>query len=289
MLFQPKLPLWQGLLFIYIVISLCACERHVPSLRIKGSDTEVNLVLLLAEAFHQNHPGVSMSVSGGGSGLGIASLLNGQADIANSSRPMNAFEKELFAKKRLKVIPFEFAQDALVILVHKENPIDSLTIDEMGAIFSGKKTTWDHMSDKQKITIYGRQNNSGTHAYLKHKLDIEFSDKAKEMNGNAQIIEAIKSDKSGIGYVGAGYVLTGGKINSDGFKVLRLSEKNGHLAYSPTDSIAVREKKYALQRPLYQYILAQSYERAKPFLEFEKSQVGLTIIEHNGYFKIANH
>ena len=156
-----------------------ACNSSKDAIRIKGSDTEVNVVLLLCEAFFNQQQQQAVSISGGGSGLGIATLLNGQADVANSSRPMSETEKQLFAERKIKVIETEFAQDALVIITHKDNPIDSLTLDELGDILSGNRTYWTKdEKEETRITIYGRQNNSGTHGYLKKKLGIDFSTNA---------------------------------------------------------------------------------------------------------------
>ena len=271
-------------LFFFILTS-CGVKNN--ALKIKGSDTEVNLVLLLGEKFYESQKEVHMSISGGGSGLGIATLLNGQADIANSSRPINSFEENLFRKKGIELISFEFAQDALVIIVNDNNPLDSMSGDQLKNILSGTVEYWsDNHSSQHKISIYGRQNNSGTHAYLKKKLGINFSLHAKEMNGNAQIIEAVKSDKGGIGYVGAGYVIKDGKQSSTGYKIIKLNEQVGIKAYSPLDLNAVKEKKYYLQRPLYQYVLKSSYAKAKAFLDFEQSPQGRDIIFANGYFPI---
>ncbi|WP_428660848.1 PstS family phosphate ABC transporter substrate-binding protein [Runella sp.] len=276
---------WLSYFFLF---SLLACNGKNHLLKIKGSDTEVNLSVLLAEAYHQRHDDRQLSISGGGSGLGIASLLNGLADIANSSRPINSYEQQLFKQKGTEIVSFVFAQDALAIIVHEDLSIDSLSIEEVRKIFSGKKAGWQFSaSDQFPISLYGRQSNSGTHSYLKDKLGIEFSLYAKEMNGNAQIIEAVKADKGGIGYVGAGYVVKNGKQQGSGYKILKIYEKN-RPACSPLDYYAVLHKRYYFQRPLYQYVLKSAYAKAKPLLEFEKSIEGQKIIVANGYFPITS-
>jgi phosphate transport system substrate-binding protein len=177
-----------------------------------------------------------------------------------------------------------FAQDALAIITHKDLVIDSLSVQQVAQVFKGDTENWQALGlGKTPITLYGRQNNSGTHAYLKKKLGIEFSLHAKEMNGNAQIIEAIKADKGGIGYVGAGYVLKNGKQADMNIKILKIYEQ-GNPAYSPLDYEAVVQKRYYFQRPLFQYILKSSYDKAQALLDFEKSEVGQKIIVSNGYF-----
>jgi len=272
---------WLVYLFFF---TLWSCKSENRLLKVKGSDTEVNLSVLLAEAYHQNHPDAQLSVSGGGSGLGIASLLNGLTDIANSSRPINPYEQQLFRQKGIEIIPFIFARDALAIIVHADLPIDSLSVDELTQIFSGKITEWKSFTHRrQPIVLYGRQSNSGTHDYLEKKLSLTFSLSAKEMNGNAQIIEAVKADKGGIGYVGAGYVVKNGKQQGAGYKILKVYEKNTP-AYSPLNYEAVLSKKYFFLRPLYQYVLKSSQRKALPLVEFEKSPEGQKIIVANGYF-----
>jgi phosphate transport system substrate-binding protein len=117
-------------------------------------------------------------------------------------------EINLFKKRNIEFETFAFAEDAVAFVVSKDFPLDSLTVGDLANILSGKFNNWSTLTGKNlSKNIYGRQSNSGTHEFVKQKLRIEYSRKAKEMNGNAQIIEAIKTDKSGIGYVGAGYVM----------------------------------------------------------------------------------
>jgi phosphate transport system substrate-binding protein len=269
---------------LFWVCFLSSCGKQEDVLKIKGSDTEVNISVLLSEAYYMQNKNVHLSVSGGGSGLGIAALLNGLADIANSSRPMNDDEVILFKEKKVEIVPYVFAQDALAIIAHPSVLRDSISVDEVKRIFNGEITDWQQLGLKKTLlTIYGRQNNSGTHAYLKKKLGIEFSLYAKEMNGNAQIIEAVKADKGGFGYVGAGYVIKNGKQADMSIKILKIYEQ-GTIAYSPLDYDAVIQQQYYFQRPLFQYILKSSYAKAQPLLDFEKSAVGQKIIVSNGYF-----
>lgn len=274
------------LILIILFFLNLSCSKQANVLKIKGSDTEVNISVLLAEAYFLQHSHTPISISGGGSGLGIASLMNGLADIANSSRPMNSEEEDLFKEKNIDIIPYVFAYDALAIIAHPSVSGDSLSIEEIKQIFNGNITDWQQLGlKKMPLTIYGRQNNSGTNAYLKKKLGIEFSLHTKEMNGNAQIIEAVKVDKGGIGYVGAGYVLKNGKQADTSIKILKVYTP-ASKAFSPLDYDAVMSQQYYFQRPLFQYILKSSYEKAKPILEFERSEIGQKIIVSNGYFPI---
>jgi len=268
---------------IFFVILICSCSPNGDTIKIKGSDTEVNLAVVLAEQFHKVNENVLVSVSGGGSGLGIASLLNGNADIANSSRQIKTDEFLLFQKKNIEIDSFVFAQDAIAFVVSNKLTIDSLSTNDIAKILSGEYSNWSSLRQNSKpITIYGRQSNSGTHDYVRDILNIRFSPYAKQMNGNAQIIEAIKVDNSGIGYVSAGYVLKGSTL---GIKVLSVYTDKFN-AVSPLDANAISNGKYYFQRPLFQYFRKNDYAKNKPFLDFEKSLTGANIIKESGYYPV---
>jgi phosphate transport system substrate-binding protein len=273
--------------FYFIFCLLIGCSESKETIKIKGSDTEVNLTALLAENFHKVNPSFIVSISGGGSGLGIASLLNEQADIANSSRALNPFESALFKQRNIQLDTFVFAEDAIAFVVPTSSPLDSITVDELSKILSGAYSNWSLITGKDiPINIYGRQSNSGTYEFVKQKLKIEYSNKAKEMNGNAQIIEAIKKDTSGIGYVGAGYVSRGGDVSEHAVKVIKVAAAKGKKAVSPLDENAINKNEYFFQRPLYQFIKKQSSQKVASFIAFEKSEQGTTIIKQSGYYSM---
>ncbi|SEH72508.1 phosphate transport system substrate-binding protein [Paenimyroides aquimaris] len=254
----------------------------------KGSDTEVNLAVNLAEKYTEMNKDFSIAISGGGSGLGITSLLNGQADIANSSRPLSDEEIEQFKNKGIEIKTVVFAEDATAFIVHKELPLDEIDLETLGKILDGKIKNWSEITSQNlPINIYGRQSSSGTHSFVKKKLKIEFSNAAKEMTGNAQIIEGVKADKSGIGYVGAGYVAHDPAANT-AIKILKIKENPTSIAYSPIDANTINSSLYFFQRPLYQFVLAESWEKVKPFIDFEKSEKGKKMIEEHGYYIIED-
>jgi phosphate transport system substrate-binding protein len=271
-----------------IFILFLSCRKRQDSIKIKGSDTEVNLVIKLAEEFRKNNSEVYISITGGGSGLGIASLLNGQADIANSSRPINAYETALFVQKGIGLDTFRFAEDAIAFIVSSDLPLDTIWVQDLGKVLSGVYTNWSALTGKDlPINIYGRPSNSGTHGFVKKKLSIEFSENARQMNGNAQIIEAIKTDHSGIGYVGSSYVRQG-IFGKKTIKVLRIASDRNCVSISPLDSTAIAENRYFFQRPLYQYIRGVSAEKVSAFIDFEKSSKGAKIIKSSGYYQIPD-
>jgi len=254
----------------------------------KGSDTEVNLAVTLAEKYTLKDPDFSIAISGGGSGLGITSLLNGQADIANSSRPLSQEEVEQFKQKNIPLRSIIFAEDATAFIVHDDLPLEELDIETLGNILSGEIKNWSGIAGVDlPINIYGRQSSSGTHSFIKKKLKIEFSSAAKEMTGNAQIIEGVKADRSGVGYVGAGYVAhhpAGGQH----VKILKIKQGQHDIAQSPIDPAAINGRRYYFQRPLYQYVLEKSWNKVKLFIDFEKSAAGRSLIEEHGYYIIDN-
>jgi phosphate transport system substrate-binding protein len=277
------------LYFIMLIFFVTSCSEEIQTLKIKGSDTEVNLVTELAESFHKSNKTSYLSISGGGSGLGIASLLNGQADIANSSRELNVEEIELFRKRGIELDTFVFAEDAIAFIVSSSLLLDSISTGELAGILDGSINNWKPFTGKEvKINIYGRQSNSGTYDFVKDKLSIEFSRHAKEMNGNAQIIEAIKSDPSGIGYVGAGYVMNARNSQAVNIKVLSIRDGNNGRAYSPLDSNAIFNHAYYFRRHLFQFIRKSSASAAAPFIAFEKSPAGASIIRKSGYYPVKN-
>ena len=235
---------------VYILILLLfSCSNNEKAIKMKGSDTEVNLAVSLAENFYKIEDDFSIAISGGGSGLGIASLLSREADIANSSRPLNAEEDSMFKARGISIRTVVFAEDATAFVVQKKCPLDSIEVGTLTKILNGQLKTWKTITGADiPVTIYGRQSNSGTHSFVSKKLNIQFSREAKEMNGNAQILEGVKMDASGIGYVGAGYILQGG--GGQDIKVLKIKEKTGSLAISPLDEKAIKGKTVLFSKTL---------------------------------------
>lgn len=274
------------LLLPAFVVAAQSCSNDEHTIKMKGSDTEVNLAVNLAEQFNKTDPSFSIAISGGGSGLGITSLMNGQADIANSSRPLTDKEEQLFREKNIRLKTIVFAEDATAFVVHEDNPMEEIDIRTLGKLLNGEIIAWETVSGlDQPVNIYGRQSSSGTYAFVKEKLKINYSPKAKEMTGNAQILESIKIDKSGIGYVGAGYISQKTEGNK-GIRVLKIKEHPGSQAVSPLDPESIKNRQYFFQRPLYQFIPVTSWEKVKPFIDYETRGAGREIIENSGYYLI---
>lgn len=257
-------------------------------IQIKGSDTMVNMVQVLSEEYMAEKEGASVSVTGGGSGTGIAAVINDKVDIANASRIMK--DKEIQQAKDNEVNPkrFVIAMDGLAVVVNGENSIGDLTVAEIGKIFRGEITNWKEIGGPDKeISLYGRQSNSGTFVYFRDNvLESDYSSNMKRMNGNAQIVEAIKEDKAGIGYVGIGYVVEDGKV-VDGLNVLNVAKDTDSKAASPLKPENVKTGTYPLARPLNQYTNGKPTGAILDFIKYELSEEGQKIAVEEGFYPVS--
>lgn len=280
------------ILLLISIVSIAALgftltrESRYEALRVRGSDSEVNLVQAIAERFMDTDSTVSVGVTGGGSGAGIAALINGKTDLANSSRLIS--EEELyFANKRdIKPYPIIFAQDALALIVNESNPIDSITLSDLAAIYSGKVKNWSQLNggENNKVSLYGRQSSSGTYIYFRDIIvKAEYDMSMIGMSGTAQIVDAIRNDKSGIGYVSSGYIDE--KI-IQGLKVLKIKKDENFPAYSPMEKENIIAGYYPITRPLYQYTNGKPTGTLLDFILFQFSETGTSIIESNGFYPV---
>ncbi|HAR40236.1 MAG TPA: phosphate-binding protein [Coprothermobacter sp.] len=261
-----------------------AGNTESKSIVIKGSDTEVNMVQALAEEFRKQHPDITISVSGGGSGSGIAALINGEIDIANSSREISQEELDQAKANNIEIGTFIDARDGITVIVHPNNPVEKLTLDQIGKIYRGEITNWKEVGGKDMpITLYGRQSNSGTFTFFRDvAVKGDYASSMRSMNGNSDIINAVAQDETAIGYVGVGYF----KQAQNQVKQVLVST-DGNNYYSSTDLQAIDQKLYPLARPLYQYVKMPLTQAVKDFLAFEISEEGQAIVEENGFYPIG--
>jgi phosphate transport system substrate-binding protein len=259
-------------------------------IQIKGSDTSVNLVQRLSEVFMEKQPGTAIAVSGGGSGVGIAALINGQIQIADASRPMK--DKELFAAKANGIIPTEIVIgiDALSIIIHSTNPVSSLNLKQIGAIFRGEIKNWNEIGGPDlKISLYGRQPNSGTYVFFQEHVLInrDYSSNMKQMNGSAQIVEGVRNDKSGIGYIGVGYIFDDKGRVIAGLKALDVAGDVKSDPVSPLSSANIKAGKYPISRALFQYISGKPKGTIQDFIQFMLSPDGQKVVEEMGFYPVS--
>lgn len=263
-------------LFLTLTITLFAKE-----IIIKGSDTMVNLVQQLAEGYMTVKPDATISVVGGGSGVGITSLIEKEIDIANASREIK--DKEIVVAKGRGVNPYQIpiGVDLLCLIVNEKNPVAKLTISQLGKIYQGQIKNWKEVGGMNKpISLYGRQPVSGTFVLFREMVvKGEYSQAMKQMAGSAQIVDAVSNDIYGIGYVGLGYVR-----EAKGIKVLAIAQTEKGPYFSPL--VAEELEKYPIARYLYQYTNGKPKGEVKKFIEWELSDAGQKIVEEVGFLRL---
>jgi phosphate transport system substrate-binding protein len=263
-----------------------------------GSDTLNNLMTLWAEGFRKQYPNVNIQIEGKGSSTAPPALIEGTAQIGPMSRPMKNEEIEAFEKKfGFKPTAIGVALDSLGVFVHKDNPIQSLSLQQVDAIFSKNRkggakadlSTWGQVGltgtyASLPISLYGRNSASGTYGYFKeHALAKgDFKDIVKEQPGSASVVLSVTEDKGGIGYSGIGY-------QTSGVKAIALSKKDGEQAFEPTYE-NVLNNKYPLGRMLYLYVAQKPNEPLPPavkeFLKYALSKEGQEVVVKDGYLPL---
>lgn len=280
-----------GFICLGLIVSSNSVSAQRKMIQVKGSDTMVNLVQILAEAYISKNPRHPIAVLGGGSGTGIAALINGTCDIANHSRDLK--DKEIQMARNNGVIPrtFIIAVDGLSVIVNTENPIEELAISQIGAIYRGEIKNWKDVGGPDKaISLYGRQSNSGTYVFFQEHVlgNQNYSPEMKHMNGNAQIVEGVATDKNGIGYVGVGYVVDIKGNVKQGIRILSVSKSSGSPAYSPLNKAAVDSGDYPIARTLLQSTAGVPKGAVIDFIRFEIGPEGQKIVEEEGFFRIGS-
>ena len=251
------------------------------SITVKGSDTLVILGQRWAEEYMKKNPGSTVQVTGGGSGVGIAALINGTTDIAESSRPMKDAEKTSVKDRRGKeVLELPVAVDGLAVYVHEQNPISELSLAQLKSIYTGVVKNWSQVGGRdEKIILYSRENSSGTYAYFKEHV-LENSDyfpTAQTLPGTAAVINAVARDTRGIGYGGIAY----GK----GIKHLRVKKDDKSPAIEPSMD-NVLQGKYPISRYLYWYLAGQPAGDMQKLAQWVVSKEGQDIVEKVGYYPL---
>ncbi|MFZ5995294.1 MAG: PstS family phosphate ABC transporter substrate-binding protein [Thermodesulfobacteriota bacterium] len=258
-------------------------------IQVKGSDTEVNVVQRMAEIYMQKTKGAAIAVTGGGSGVGIAAIINRTTDLANSSRAMKSQELQQAKMNGVDPIAVVFAMDGLSVIVNPANTVKRLTLDQIGQIYRGEVKNWGQVGGPNlPVTLYGRQPNSGTFVFFRESVVRgDYANTMNQMNGNAQIVEAVKRDKGGIGYVGIGYVVDDKGRVTPGIKVLNVAKDKNSKAMSPIDAKKIESGAYPIVRPLYQYMDRANMNKVAGFVKFELSPEGQKIISKEGFYPVT--
>jgi phosphate transport system substrate-binding protein len=250
-----------------------SAEKLKGSIQIKGSDTMVNLGQAWAEKFMEMHPDTSIAVTGGGSGTGIASLINGTCEIAETSREMEQKEIDQAKIKGIEPKQFTVALDGLAVVVNPKNPASNLTIQELKDIFTGKIANWKEVGGNDaKITILSREVNSGTHVYFKeHVLNkTEFAPTALLLPSSQAIADEVSGNPNAIGYYGMGYI-------SPEQKAINVAKDKTSPYVDPTIE-SVKNGNYPISRPLFMYTKGEPEGLTKIFIDFVLSQEGQEIV-----------
>jgi phosphate transport system substrate-binding protein len=283
------------IIIVILIITSCIPQvdkdqtspSEVNNIKNKGSDTIVNLALAWAEAYQKIHPNIFISVTGGGSGTGIAALINGTVDIANASRQMTIGEREKSEANGITPVEFIVARDAIAVIVHPENPVSQLTIDQISAIYSGQINNWSEVGGEDRpIVRLSRETNSGTHVYfLEHVLrkgeednKTLFSTDTLLLPSSEGISAEIRQNPNAIGYDGLGYV-------TEDLKTIAV----GWAATGPfilPSAKSVNNRQYPIARDLYMYTAGEPEGDVLEYMNWILSPEAQEIVAELGFVPI---
>ena len=284
------------LLLTLLMIFLSSCSPseqtniETPSqtyIENKGSDTIVNLALAWAEQYQEDHPDIHLSVTGGGSGTGIAALINGTVDIANASRQIKSKEIKLAEEEGIQPVEFVVARDAIAVIVNPENPVSELTLQQISDIYSGVYTNWSEVGGEDRpIVRLSRETNSGTHVYFLETVlrlgnkdnKTLFSTNTLLLPSSEGIIAEVRQNPNAIGYDGLGYI-------PDDLKVIAIATKAGNDYILPSVE-TVNNGTYPIARDLYMYTNGEPTGAIKDYLDWIVSAQAQEIVKKLGFVPI---
>jgi len=281
--------------FFLILILLAACSSNSTGnsptssayIENKGSDTIVNLALAWAEKYQAEHTDVRISVTGGGSGTGLAALVNGTVDIANASRQIKAEEVDQAKSNGIAPMEHVIARDAIAVIVNPENPVNELTLQQISDIYSGKISNWSEVGGEDRpIVRLSRETNSGTHVYFLETVlrlgnsedKTLFSMDTLLLPSSEGIIAEVRQNPNAIGYDGLGYV-------PKDLKMIAIAKKEGG-AYVLPSIATVNDKSYAIARDLYMYTNGEPTGIVKQYLDWILSDEAQQIVADLGFVPV---
>ena len=257
----------------------------------KGSDTLVNVAQAWAESYREINPDIAVAVSGGGSGTGIAAMINGTVDIANASRAMKQSEIELAQSKGQDPIQHIVGFDALAVYLHKDNPAESLSLTQLAEIYGeeGQTESWTEIGLEvpgcrdQEMVMVSRQNNSGTYAYFRSAVlgpQRDYRMGTRDMHGSKDVVDLVENTPCAIGYSGLAYA-------TDHVKLACVSMTEGGDCVMPSVESA-SDGSYPIARPLFMYTNGEPEGPVKEYLDWIMSDAGQCIILDKGYAPIRD-
>jgi len=256
----------------------------------KGSDTLVNVAQAWAEAYPEVNPEVAVAVSGGGSGTGIAAMINGTVDIANASRKMKDKEIKLAEEHGQNPVEHVVGYDALAVFINKNNPIESMTFEELKNIFGRdpKVKKWSDMGItvpgcKDEIVVVSRQNNSGTYAYFKETIlgkGGKYRQGTLDMQGSKDVVDLVEKTPCAIGYSGLAYA-------TEHVKMVCVATTGAEDCVSPSVATA-SDRSYPIARPLFMYTNGEPQGAIKEYLDWILSDAGQCILLKKGYAPVSD-
>jgi phosphate transport system substrate-binding protein len=283
-------------LFVLCSILLVSCSSSQNSsssdsaaryIENKGSDTIVNLALAWAETYQAEHTDVRISVTGGGSGTGIAALINNTVDLANASRRIKEEEIEEARSKGIEPLEHIIARDAIAVVVNPENPVNQLTLQQIADIYSGKLTNWTEVGGEDRpIVKLSRETNSGTHVYFLETVlrlgssedKTLFSMDTLLLPSSEGIISEVRDNPNAIGYDGLGYV-------PHDLKMIAIAKEAGGSYVLPSIE-TVNDKSYAIARDLYMYTNGEPEGAVKEYLDWILSEEAQQIVADLGFVPV---
>jgi phosphate transport system substrate-binding protein len=278
---------------VALTLSFGACKKPEEAatgagvsgtMQVKGSDTLLMLSQRWAEAFMDKNPEAVVQVTGGGSGVGIKSLIEGTTDVANASRPIKDEERGQAKAKGVEVNEIAVAVDGVCFIVNPANPLTEATMAQLGDIYRGKIKDWSALGGSGKILCYGRQSTSGTYDFVKEHVlgKDDYRTDIQELQGNALLCDSVANDTKGIAYVGYGYA-----AKRDDVKILAVKADDASGAVKPTHE-AVASMEYPISRYLFCYINGKAEGVTRAFLAFALSDEGQKIVEEVEYVALPS-
>jgi phosphate transport system substrate-binding protein len=267
-------------LLLLATMLITAAFMQQAKITVKGSDTMVILSQRWAEIYMGKSPSASIQVTGGGSGVGLAALINGTTDIASSSRPIKSSEVEkLKARYNTLGIEIPCAKDGITIFLNESNKIQELSLKQLSDIYQARITNWKQIGGEDApIKLYGRENSSGTYVYFKEEVvKGDYAASCQTLPGTAAVVNAVKKDKYGIGYGGAAY--------ATGVKHCKVKKDASSAGVLPTTE-NIAKNQYLITRYLYLYLRNRPTGELKKFIDWILSPEGQKIVTEVGYFPV---